>query len=158
MSTALKLVQLTGGTAHDLPAIDRLMQAAFDPRYGEAWTSGQCLGVMAMPGVWLTLAHVDERPAGFALTRVIVDEAELLLLATTPKQRRAGIGSALLRSVLADAAGRGAVRLHLEVRANNAAAAFYTRHGFTKVGERRAYYRGTDGVQRDAHTYARDLP
>ena len=157
MSTKLTLIHLTGGTAHDLPVVDRLMQAAFDTRYGEAWTPGQCLGVMAMPGVWLTLAHNDERPAGFALTRAIVDEAELLLLATDPKQRRAGIGSALLRSVIADAAARGATRLHLEVRANNPAVAFYTRHGFAKIGERRSYYRGSDGTQRDAHTYARDL-
>ena len=111
-----------------------------------------------MPGVWLTLAHIDEHPVGFALTRLILDEAELLLLAAHPKQRRAGIGSALLRSVQADITTRGAKRLHLEVRANNPAVAFYTRHGFAKVGERRAYYRGADGVQRDAHTYARDLP
>lgn len=154
---SLRLTQLTLGDAHDLPIVDRLMQAAFEPRYGEAWTQGQCLGVMAMPGVWLTLAHVDERPAGFALTRVIVDEAELLLLATDPRQQRSGIGSALLRSVLSDAAERGAGRLHLEVRADNPAAAFYARHGFAKVGERRDYYRGLDGERRDAHTYSRAL-
>lgn len=153
----LKLVELTTGNAHDLPIVDRLMQAAFDARYGEAWTAGQCLGVMAMPGVWLTLAFVDEKPAGFALTRAVADEAELLLLAIDPKKRRAGIGSALLRSVLADAAARGVVRLHLEVRADNPAVVFYTRHGFGKVGERRDYYRGTDGVRRDAHTYSRSI-
>lgn len=157
MKTALRLIELTGGGAHDLPTVDRLMQAAFDPRYGEAWTPGQCLGVLAMPGVWLTLAHVDERPVGFALTRAVADEAELLLLAADPKQRRAGIGSALLRAVLTDAAARGVTRAHLEVRADNPAVAFYTRHGFAKVGERRDYYRGTDGARRDAHTYALDL-
>lgn len=151
------MIELTGGSAHDLPTVDRLMQAAFDPRFGEAWTSGQCLGVMAMPGVWLTLAHVDDRPAGFALTRAIADEAELLLLAADSTQRRAGIGSALLRAVLADASTRGVTRIHLEVRADNPAVAFYTRHGFAKVGERRDYYRGTDGLRRDAHTYSRDL-
>ena len=151
------MIELTGGSAHDLPTVDRLMQAAFDPRFGEAWTSGQCLGVMAMPGVWLTLAHVDDRPAGFALTRAIADEAELLLLAADSTQRRAGIGSALLRAVLADAGARGVTRIHLEVRADNPAVAFYTRHGFAKVGERRDYYRGTDGLRRDAHTYSRDL-
>lgn len=157
MKGGLKLIELTGGNAHDLPIVDRLMQAAFDPRYGEAWTAGQCLGVMAMPGVWLTLAFVDEHPVGFALIRAIADEAELLLLATDPKQRRAGIGSALLRAVLADAATRGATRAHLEVRSDNPAVAFYTRHGFAKVGERRDYYRGSDGVRRDAHTFSRGL-
>ena len=33
--------------------------------------------------------------------------------------------------------------------ADNPAVVFYTRHGFGKVGERRDYYRGTDGVRRD---------
>lgn len=157
MSTVLKLVQLTGGNAHDLPTVDALMQAAFDARYGEAWTPGQCLGVLAMPGVWLTLAHVDDRPVGFALVRAIAGEAELLLLATHPKQRRSGVGSALLRAAVAGARDRGAERLHLEVRSNNPAIHFYTRQGFAKVGERRAYYRGADGSLRDAHTYARDV-
>ena len=53
------------------------MTAAFDPRYGEAWTRNQCLGVLAMPGVRLTLALVDDRPAGFAMVRSVMDEAEL---------------------------------------------------------------------------------
>lgn len=157
MSTVLKAVQLSSGGAHDLPTVDRVMQAAFDPKYGEAWTPGQCLGVLAMPGVWLTLAHVDERPAGFALIRAIAGEAELLLLATHPRYRRSGVGSALLRAAIAGARDRQAARIHLEVRANNPAISFYTRAGFAKVGERRAYYRGADGVQRDAHTYACDL-
>ena len=73
------------------------------------------------------------------------------------RNRRAGIGSALLRSVLADADARGVNRVHLEVRSDNPAVAFYTRHGFAKVGERRDYYRGSDGTRRDAHTYARPL-
>ena len=98
MSTVLKAVALTGGTAADVPIVDAIMRAAFDAKYGEAWTQGQCLGVMVMPGVWLTIAHVDEIPAGFALSRAVADEAELLLLATHPKYRRRGVAAALMRS------------------------------------------------------------
>lgn len=157
MSTVLKAVELRAGTPRDVPAVDALMRAAFDPRYGEAWTAGQCLGVLALPGVWLTLAQIDARPAGFALARCVADEAELLLLATEPAARRGGVGAALLRAVLDEARLRRAERMHLEVRAGNAAIALYTAHGFVQVGERRAYYRGTDGRQRDAQTYARPL-
>lgn len=151
------MVQLTTGGAHDVPTVDALMQVGFDPKYGEAWTAGQTLGVLALPGVWLTLAHVDDKPAGFALVRAVADEAELLLLAAHPRRRREGVGSALLRAVSDAARERGVARLHLEVRANNPAVAFYTRHGFAKVGERRGYYKGADGALRDAHTFARDL-
>jgi ribosomal-protein-alanine N-acetyltransferase len=157
VSTVLKMVELTHGAASDVPTVDAIMRAAFDPKYGEAWTQGQCLGVMVMPGVWLTLAHVDEKPAGFALSRAVAGEAELLLLATHPKQRRKGVGSALLRSVIDEARGRRAERLHLEMRAGNEATALYAAHGFAQVGTRKAYYRGGDGKMRDAQTWARDL-
>ena len=157
MSTTLPLVELTGGSVRDVVLIDRLMRAAFDPKYGEAWTQGQAVGVLALPGVWLTLAHVDEKPAGFALARAVAGEAELLLLATHPNQRRRGVGAALLRAIIGDSRARQAERLHLEVRAGNDAIALYETHGFNQVGTRKAYYRGADGKQRDAQTWALDL-
>lgn len=154
---ATRALTLRHGDARDIVAVDALMAAAFDPRWGEAWTRSQSLGVLAMPGVALLLAHEDDEPAGFALTRTIMDEAELLLLAVAPAHRRRGIGAALLRAVLADAAGAGVAALHLEVRAGNPAIALYAAHGFARIGERRGYYRGVDGAQHDAHTFSRAL-
>lgn len=154
MSTRLHMIELTRGSPGDIAAVEQVMADAFDARFGEAWTRAQCLGILGMPGVWLTLAKIDGEIAGFALTRAIVDEAELLLIATSPRFRRKGVGAALLRSVIADARARGAVRLHLEVRAGNPATHLYSSHGFAKVGERRAYYRGRGGEAFDAHSYA----
>jgi ribosomal-protein-alanine N-acetyltransferase len=157
MSTVLTHVTLRTGGIVDLPSIEPIMRAAFDPRYGEAWTRSQCAGVMAMPGVTLTIAEVDGAPAGFAVTRAIMDEAELLLLAVDPKRRRRGIGSALLRAIVADAQSRGIAKLHLEVRAGNDAAVLYRKAGFEKIGERHDYYRGANGKLFDAHTFMRVL-
>ena len=81
---ANRQILLRTGDARDVAIVDALMAAAFDPRYGEAWTRNQCLGVLAMPGVRLTLASIDDRPAGFAMVRSVADEAELLLLAVDP--------------------------------------------------------------------------
>jgi [ribosomal protein S18]-alanine N-acetyltransferase len=145
-------ILLRTGDPRDVATVDALMTAAFDPRYGEAWTRNQCLGVLAMPGVRLTLALVDDRPAGFAMVRSVMDEAELLLLAVDPAFRRRGIGTALLRAVIAEAQMTGIADLHLEVRANNPAVALYTEQGFAKVG---GYYRGRGGEAFDAHTYRR---
>ncbi|AOH82978.1 ribosomal-protein-alanine acetyltransferase [Sphingomonas panacis] len=158
MSTMLTRVDLRSGGAVDLGTVDSIMQAAFDPRYGEAWTRNQCLGILSMPGVWLTIASIDDEPAGFALSRIIVDEVELLLLATVPSLRRRGVGSALLRAVVAESTSRGAKSLHLEVRDGNAAIRLYSESGFNKVGERRRYYRGSDGHAFDAFTFRRELP
>lgn len=157
MSTSLRMIELSAGGAPDIEAVDSVMTEAFDPRFGEAWTRSQCLGILAMPGVWLSLARVEGEIAAFALSRAIVDEAELLLIAVRPSFRRRGIGAALLRGVIADARERGVARLHLEVRAGNEAVHLYTAHGFAKVGERRDYYRGRSGSAFDAHSYALSL-
>lgn len=152
--SVLHATQLVTGTAADIAPVEAIMGDAFDPRFGEAWTRAQVLGMLAMPGVWLTLARMDEAAVGFALCRGILDEAELLLLAVAPAARRRGVGGALLRAVIAEARGRGMAKLHLEVRAGNAAIALYAAAGFAKGGERRHYYRGTDGRSHDAHSYA----
>ncbi len=153
MSSTLNLVELRSGTAADLAIVDTIMRRAFDPRYGEAWTRGQCLGIMAMPGVWLTIASIDAGPAGFAITRSLGEEAELLLLATDPACRRRGVGAALLRSVLNDALEKMIKEVFLEVRAGNEAIELYRQLGFRKVGERRGYYRGKAGQLFDAYTF-----
>jgi ribosomal-protein-alanine N-acetyltransferase len=155
---ATRTVLLRHGDARDIAAVDDIMEAAFEPRFGEAWTRNQCLGVIAMPGVRLTLAMLDDAPAGFALVRSVAGEAELLLLAVAPGARRRGVGTALLRSVIADAVAGGVSDLHLEVRAGNEAVRLYAEHGFRKVGERRGYYRGRTGQMFDAHTYRLPLP
>ena len=157
MSTTLQMIELRTGGVADLVLVDEVMQQAFDPRYGEAWTRNQCLGILAMPGVWLTIASLDGVPAGFALSRVVVDEAELLLLATVPALRRRGVAAALLSSVINDANSLNAINLHLEVREGNEAIKLYHHTGFVKVGERRNYYRGNAGQAFNAFTYSRDL-
>lgn len=154
---ATRALTLRHGDARDVAVLQAMMATAFDPSFGEAWTRNQSLGVLAMPGVILLLAHADDDPAGFALTRAVMDEAELLLLAVTPPHRRRGVGGSLLRAVLADCRERGVSTVHLEVRAENDAVRLYRAGGFAKVGERRGYYRGPDGRQHDAHTYSRVL-
>jgi len=155
-------VVVRAGSPVDIGAVEAMMADAFDPAYGEAWTRGQCLGVLAMPGVALWLAEQEgsadgARPAGFALVRVVADEAELLLLAVACAARRRGTGAALLETAARAAAAAGAAIMHLEVREDNPAVHLYAACGFARVGVRRAYYRGADGRARDAHSFRRDL-
>jgi [ribosomal protein S18]-alanine N-acetyltransferase len=151
------MIDLRHGSARDLPAVSDVMLEAFDPRFGEAWTPSQCMGMLTLPGVWLTLAEQDGQLGGFALSRSVLEDGELLLLATRPKLRGRGIGRALLRAVVADAQARGVQTLHLEVRAGNEAIKLYTSEGFAPIGERRNYYHGKSGELFDAKTYARRL-
>jgi ribosomal-protein-alanine N-acetyltransferase len=154
MSRTLGPVVLRAGSTADLDSISVVMREAFDVRFGEGWTPAQCLGMLSLPGVWLTLAEHDDEVAGFALSRAVVDEGELLLIATRPAAQGRGIGGMLLRSAVEEARRRALGRLHLEVRAGNPAVQLYTREGFAKVGERPRYYRGRSGEAFDAHSYA----
>jgi ribosomal-protein-alanine N-acetyltransferase len=82
---------------------------------------------------------------GFVLSRIAVDEAEILTIAVDPALRRTGIGVKLLSAHLAKLAAARVKKLFLEVDQNNAAArALYARFGFQHVGERKAYYRTAD--------------
>jgi len=148
---------LRHGRVADLDEAMIVMNEAFDPQFGEAWTRAQCAGIMGLPGVWLTLASDEAGPAGFALARVVADEAELLLIGVRPGWRRRGIGRALLRAAELEAIARGAHKLHLEVRAENPAAALYDSAGFTPAGRRPGYYVGKDGQLFDAVTLSKTL-
>jgi ribosomal-protein-alanine N-acetyltransferase len=148
---------LEGGIA-DLDAVMGVMSASFDPCYGEAWTGPQCAGLLPMPGVWLTLAYRGDEVVGFAMGRIVAREAELLLLGVKAKDQHKGVGRLLLDAFVARASGRGAERLHLEVREGNHAVNLYRRAGFTQVGRRRNYYSGRDGQIYDALTLARAVP
>jgi [ribosomal protein S18]-alanine N-acetyltransferase len=129
-----------------------VMDTAFDADFGEAWRREQCLGILGMPGVWLSLGFSGDQVRGFTLSRIVADEAELLLIAVMPAGQRQGLGAMLLENAINNAAGRGASRLHLEVREGNPASSLYRRFGFVPVGRRHAYYRGKFGQSFDALT------
>lgn len=151
-------VTITRGGSADLGCVVEIMQAAFDERFGEAWTRSQCAGILPMPGVTLVMARLPDRSAaGFALYRTISCDAELLLLGVRPELRRRGIGRMLLDHFLSAARECGASKAHLEVREGNPAADMYLMAGFACVGRRHKYYRGRTGGQFDALTFSMDL-
>jgi ribosomal-protein-alanine N-acetyltransferase len=148
---------ISNATAADIELVMTVMTDAFDPAFGEAWNADQCLGILSLPGVWMLLGRSGETIAGFALARIVVDEAELLLIGVRPAFRRNGIGAALLDRVKADAAARGAGKLHLEVRDGNVALSLYRAQGFAQIGCRPGYYRGAAGQSFDALSLATTL-
>lgn len=150
----------------DDPALDAamaVMETAFDPHWGEAWTRSQLRDSMVMPSTFLLLTDRAARPvssgpvAGFVLSRQALDEEELLLLAVRPEDRGVGLGTALLNRYFATALRRGVRRIFLEMRANNPAHSLYRRCGFEPIGVRPRYYRAADGQAIDAITFSRHL-
>jgi ribosomal-protein-alanine N-acetyltransferase len=154
-------ITIEEGAADALPELMKVMTAAFDPRFGEAWTASQCLALMTMPGTRLVLARGDEvlgcALLGFALSRTMVGECELMMLGVDPAAQRRGIGTRLLDNVIASALSEKAFAVFLEVRAGNVASQLYLCSGFEKVGVRSRYYRGNAGEVFDAETFRRTL-
>lgn len=143
-------------------AIMTVMEAAFDPAFGEAWNRRQVSDALVLANTHYLLAdasgHAPGDPAeaiGFLLSRHGADEEELLLLAVAPATRRRGVAAALIARFAAEAAGRGIARLFLQMREGNQAEALYRAHGFLPVGRRREYYRGSGSSRIDAITFAR---
>lgn len=143
--------------ADRLDEVDAVSRTAFDPRYGEAWTKAQCLSSMAMPGHRMIGMEIGGELAGFAITRTIAGESELLLLAVVPERRGSGLGRMMIENWIDHARAMGVTRAFLEMREDNPAAFLYRRMDFVPVGLRKSYYRGQDGVMRNAVSMERIL-
>jgi ribosomal-protein-alanine N-acetyltransferase len=138
-----------------------VMEAAFDPAYGEAWNRRQITDSLAMSnthalvidGGGQLLSDAGGTPAGFVLTRAAAGEEELLLIAVMPELRGIGLGKRLIDNLFAAARARGSQRIFLEMRRGNPAIHLYRKVGFEPIGERPNYYRLTNGDRLDAITF-----
>jgi [ribosomal protein S18]-alanine N-acetyltransferase len=153
--TALGPVAINHVSIDELPLIEAIMDRAFDPAFGEAWSPAQCLAVLTMPGYAVRIASIADVIHGFSIIRWVLDESELLLLAVVPDARGRGIGTALIDDWLDVGRAEGASRFFLEMRTDNPAHRLYDAMGFSVSGRRPDYYRGRDGELRDAVTMQR---
>lgn len=142
----------------DIPVISTLVERAFDPRFGEAWSAAQLRSTLSLPGSWAQVIDAGAAAVGFSLCRRAGPEAELLLVGVTPASRGCGTATILLDAAFDTAISFGVETMFLEVRdGNSAAQRLYLRTGFVAVGRRRDYYRGHSGEAFDAITMRRQL-
>ena len=81
---------------------------------------------------------------GYAGLWHVVNEGHITNIAVAAEHRKKGVGSALVRQLIAFAREKQMTALTLEVRYNNAAAQkLYLSHGFTIEGRRKQYYSDT---------------
>jgi len=96
--------------------------------------------------------------AGYLMSRIAADEAEVLTIVVAPALRMFGCAQRLLLDHLSRLAARRVAVVFLEVDAENAAAlALYRRNGFAEVGRRKAYYPRPGGERGDALVMRRNL-
>lgn len=135
-----------------------VMAAIHTDGFDHPWSADTLVTLLGGPGVMAFIAMEADEPLGFILSRVVVDEAEVLTIAVRAEFRRRGIGALLLRAAAEHAVSAGAERFFLEVAEGNMAArCLYSSLTFTEVGRRKAYY-DLPGGRQDALVLVAPLP
>ncbi|MGB5863993.1 MAG: GNAT family N-acetyltransferase [Sulfitobacter sp.] len=116
---------------------------AFAPSRG--WQTEEFASLLSGQGI-----QVFTAPHGFAVTRTLAGESELITLAVSPEHQRRGIALSLLKRWL-EAVAAQAETAFLDVAADNdAALALYHNLSFERSGLRKGYYARAGGPAVDA--------
>lgn len=137
----------------DAVAIAALSRRTIEMGLDWRWTPQRVMNSMADANTNVAVARRGQDLLGFAIMSYGDEDAHVLLLATQPRCRRQGVGSALIAWLEATAQVAGITTLYLEARSDNAGArAFYRHHGFEEVARRAGYYQGVEDAVRMAKT------
>jgi [ribosomal protein S18]-alanine N-acetyltransferase len=118
--------------------------------YDHPWTHGNFMDSLRS-GYEAQLLSAGGVILGYFVAMKGVDEVHLLNLTVTPGHQREGWGRLILDALAIWARGQGAQWLWLEVRVSNTRAqTIYERHGYRRVGQRKAYYPSAHGRREDA--------
>ncbi len=141
---AIKNIAIRAMSVGDLAAVVAIEQAC----YSHPWTELQFLQEIENPVASILVAELDSNIVGFLCYWLIVDEMQVLNIATAPQAQRQGVSVQLLQTAFAKYSVPALAAVWLEVRAGNfGAIALYKRFGFELSGTRRAYYRdGEDAL------------
>ena len=152
--------------ARAAPRIERLhrteraaaLAALHAAAFAQAWDAATFETLILERGTVVQALVAGEAVAGLALSRVVLDEAEVLSVVVAAASRRAGHGGRLFGAHLGALAAEGVRVVHLEVEEGNAPAfRLYERFGFGAVGRREGYYRRADGTRASAVTMSLEL-
>ena len=141
-------LQLRPMTTADIDAVLALDRALFGE---EAWSRQMLVGELGQQPAsrFYLVAEDDGAIVGYAGLLAAGGQADVLTIAVDTARWGQGVGSELLRQLLAEAKRRECTEVFLEVRADNTRAQrLYHWWGFTEVGIRRGYYQpsGMDAI------------
>lgn len=124
-------------TAEDVPFISRLEEETFSM----PWSADSFLGMISKEDARYYVAEEDGRLLGGCGVLMIAGEGNITNVAIAPEARNRGIGTALLRHLMAEGDREGLTAYTLEVRVSNAAAIHvYEKLGFVSAGVRPGFY------------------
>ena len=109
--------------------------------FTDAWHEETVAADLSKPHSAYLVAEKNGVVVGYACSWYVVDEAQLVNIGVSKKERRRGMADLLMKALLAEAKARGMVSIYLEVRTSNVAAqALYRKYGFTVKALRKGVY------------------
>jgi len=130
-------LRLAEATPADACALAALHAASFH----RGWSENEFERLLSDRNVLAHRATAGENLDGFILSRLVLDEAEILSIAVASTGRGRGLGRQLLETHLRRLAALGARWIFLEVDEGNVSALrLYRRAGFREIGRRNSYY------------------
>ena len=138
---------------HDFAALHRLDQSCFPA--GISYSKTTLHYFLTLASADCVVAMDGARLAGFILSEENPPLAHIITLDVAEKQRRHGVGTALLQELELNLAARGVRSVLLETATDNeAAVAFWQRHGYRIEATLKRYYLG----RIDAYEMRKILP
>ncbi len=123
----------------DFETLYHIDQACYPP--GIAYSKRTLRWFLRLPGADCEVAQADNQIIGFILAEQEGSRAHIITLDVLENHRRRGVGSALLAAIEQRLAARGAREVELETATNNdAAVAFWQKHGYRTRGVLKGYY------------------
>jgi [ribosomal protein S18]-alanine N-acetyltransferase len=128
------------GDAADLAALHAVA-------FRRGWSAEEFERLLIEPNVVADRAMAGTRLAGFVISRLAADQAEIISVAVAPRHRGRGLARKLLQVHLGRLAGYGISSVFLEVDEGNIPARrLYAGLQFVEVGRRERYYVDAGGT------------
>lgn len=138
---------------HDFAALHKIDKACFPP--GISYSKTTLRYFLTLPSADCVVAEENGRIAGFVVSEENPPLAHIITLDVAEKERRRGVGTALLQQLEANLAARGVRSILLETATDNeAAVAFWKTHGYRIEATLKRYYLG----RTDAYEMRKILP
>lgn len=130
-------------TPEDIKVISKNFNTEFD----EFWSIDTLKNDFNNPNTAYFIAKLNDEIVGFVGTLKIVDELNIMNIATKVDKRSLGIATKLLSYVIEYSKSIGCKSITLEVNENNIPAIhLYEKFNFKRIGLRKKYYNNTDNA------------
>lgn len=123
----------------DFEALYAIDQACYVP--GIAYSKRMLRWFLRLPRAECLVAEAGDQIVGFILVEHEGEYAHIITIDVLAPQRRRGLGAALLEAAEQSLAARGVLHVELETATDNQAAiAFWQKHGYRTIAVLKRYY------------------